>query len=108
MHASFVALRREMPCWVTRRVVKAPTAEVQADIARLVALFRGEREGRDGPYLYGAWSIADAFFTPVATRFRSYGVEMADPIARAYCETLLADPAFLAWERDAIAENDLP
>lgn len=108
MHAGFAALRREMPCNVTLRTTKAPSAEVQADLARLVTLFRTERDAfaKDGPYLFGAWSIADAFFTPVATRFRSYGVVLDDEIARAYCGTLLADPAFLAWERGAVAEGD--
>lgn len=108
MHAGFVALRREMPCNVTLRTTKAPTAEVAADVARLTTLFREERALRpgDGPYLYGAWSIADAFFTPVATRFRSYGVRLEDPTARGYCEALLADAAFGAWETGAIAEND--
>jgi glutathione S-transferase len=104
MHAGFSALRQAMPCWITRRTTKTPSPEVAADIARLTAIFRERR----GPYLFGAWSIADAFFTPVATRFRSYGVSIDDPIARAYCETLLADPAVLAWESDAIAENDGP
>ena len=108
MHAGFAALRREMPCNVTLRTTKAPSPEVLADVARLSALFRGERALRaaDGPYLHGSWSIADAFFTPVATRFRSYGVALEDPSARSYCEALLADPAFLAWEAGAVAEND--
>jgi glutathione S-transferase len=108
MHAGFAALRREMPCNVALRTTKAPTEEVQKDVARLVAIFRTEREAHAGagPYLFGAWSIADAFFTPVATRFRSYGVRIDEPIARAYCETLLADPAFIAWERGAIAEKE--
>lgn len=108
MHAGFAALRREMPCNVTLRTTKEPKAEVAADVARLVAIFRTERatHASAGPYLFGAWSIADAFFTPVATRFRSYGVGIGDELARHYCATLLADPAFLAWERGAIAEND--
>ncbi len=108
MHAGFAALRREMPCNVTLRSQKTPSADVASDIARLTRLFRAERAAHAsaGPYLFGSWSIADAFFTPVATRFRSYGVSIDDEASRAYCATLLADPAFLAWERGAIAEND--
>jgi glutathione S-transferase len=97
-----------MPCNVTLRTTRTPSPEVATDIARLVRLFRTERTAfvKEGPYLFGAWSIADAFFTPVATRFRSYGVEIDDEVARTYCATLLGDPAFLAWERGAVAEND--
>jgi glutathione S-transferase len=56
----------------------------------------------------GPWSIADAFYTPVATRFRSYGISLADlgdqGRAAAYAERLLAAPEFLEWEQGALAE----
>ena len=58
------------------------------------------------------WSIADAFYTPVATRLRTYGVDLAtygdDGTAQAYVERLLADPAFLEWEAQAVAEMQVP
>jgi glutathione S-transferase len=54
----------------------------------------------------GAWSIADAFFTPVATRFRTYGVALSDfgdtGMAAAYVEALLSTPEYLAWEMMAL------
>jgi glutathione S-transferase len=106
MHAGFTALRSEMPCNVTLRTTKAPSEAVRKDVARLTSVFRtlrAEHAGA-GPYLFGRWSIADAFFTPVATRFRTYGVALGDETAEAYCAALLADEAFLVWERDAIAE----
>ena len=78
------------------------------DIRRIVELWsqlRG-RFGADGPFLLGGWSIADAFFTPVATRFRSYGVLLSDygdtGAAGAYGEALLETPEFRAWEADAL------
>jgi glutathione S-transferase len=106
MHAGFQALRREMPMHLTKRVTKAPTPEVAADIARLTTIFRTTRNayGADGAYLFGRYSIADAMFTPVATRFRSYGVTIEDPIARDYCTSLLSHPAFLRWEEAAKKE----
>ena len=62
-----------------------------------------------GPFLFGEWSIADAFYTPVATRFRSYGVRLSDygdhGPAGIYCETLLEQPEFLEWEKGATAER---
>ncbi len=64
-----------------------------------------ERFGESGPWLFGEWSIADAFYTPVATRFRTYGVRLGDygddGTATAYAERLLETPEFKAWERGA-------
>jgi heme-degrading monooxygenase HmoA len=56
-----------------------------------------------GPFLFGRFSIADAMFAPVAWRFRTYDVEVTGP-AREYCDTMLALPAMVEWERDALAE----
>ena len=56
-----------------------------------------------GPFLLSEWSIADAFYTPVATRFRTYGIHPSDygdaGAAGAYAERLLETPEFLEWER---------
>jgi len=60
-----------------------------------------------GPFLGGDWSIADAFFAPVATRMRTYGIDLAahgdDGTAAAYRDRLLSLPEFLEWEREALA-----
>jgi glutathione S-transferase len=79
------------------------------DVRRIIALW-SELLGRfGGPFLLGPWSVADAFFTPVATRFRSYGISLADlgdqGAAAAYGERLLATPEFLEWESGALAEK---
>jgi glutathione S-transferase len=80
------------------------------DVRRIVRLWSELRAGRGagGPYLFGAdFTIADAFFTPVATRFRTYGIRLSDfgdtGAAGAYAEALLETPEFLEWEREAIA-----
>ena len=52
----------------------------------------------EGPFLFGRWSIADAAYAPVATRFRTYGVTLAEPAA-AYMAAVLADPDFLRLGR---------
>ncbi|HEY3814183.1 MAG TPA: glutathione S-transferase family protein [Caulobacteraceae bacterium] len=110
MHSSFASLRGECPMNVTLRS-KADLSEATVkDVRRLIALFaEGRRRfGAQGPYLCGTWSVADAFFTPVALRFRGYGVALSDygdtGEAAAYCATLLNEPDFLEWERDAVAE----
>ncbi len=106
MHAGFQSLRREMPMQITKRIVKPISPEVAADIARLTWIFRTTRDayGASGAFLFGRYSIADAMFTPVATRFRSYGVELKDPVARDYCTSLLSHSAFARWEEAAKKE----
>jgi glutathione S-transferase len=116
MHSSFMALRSECgmgpdAAGVIHTMVgpdraPAPTSEaVAADVRRLVEIFRTMRTrfGQGGPYLFGEWSIPDAFFTPVATRFRHYQIDLAahgdDGTAAEYCETLLAQEDFLEWSR---------
>ena len=95
MHSGFEALRGALPCNLRRRA--APRAalgdDVRRDLARIEALWSDLRSrfGRGGPYLFGAHrTIADAFYTPVATRLRSYGVALSGP-AKEYAEALLAD-----------------
>ena len=77
-------------------------------IARIIAIWEECRQqhGNEGPWLFGHWSIADAMFAPVASRFRTYGVELP-PLSRAYVATALADPQFLAWEAAAQHEAEM-
>ncbi len=108
MHAGFAALRSQ--CWMDiagRSKVRVSDATA-VDVRRIVELWSGLLARFGGPYLVGSWSIADAFFTPVATRFRTYGIDLADfgddgPV-RAYADCLLATPEFLLWEQGALAE----
>ena len=59
-----------------------------------------------GPFLFGAFTIADAMFAPVTTRFTTYGVEL-DAACRAYVDAVAALPAMAAWRRDAADEPGL-
>ncbi len=106
MHAGFPALRRDLPMNIRRRCVASnlPT-DTGRDLARLDALWSGMRRahGTHGPYLFGQRSMADAFYLPVATRLRTYAVSLS-PASDGYARTLLADPAFLEWERAVLAE----
>jgi glutathione S-transferase len=107
MHSSFGTLRNALPCNIRRRAETRPTnADVLAEIARIEQIWTTLRArfGAGGPYLFGAKPcIADAFFTPVATRFRSYGVTLG-PEAQRYAAALLANDAFRLWEAEAVAE----
>ena len=111
MHAGFQALRGEMPMNIraTGRVVH-PTERCQGDIARIQAIWAEARTrfGIDagGPWLYGAFSAADAFYAPVAARFRTYGAAL-DDIAAAYVDTVFADPHMQDWIAAAEAEPEV-
>jgi glutathione S-transferase len=77
------------------------------DLRRLVELWSGLLARFGGQFLVGDWSIADAFFTPVATRLRSYGLHLSDDgdqgLCAAYATRLLQAPEFLEWEQAALA-----
>ena len=111
MHGGFQSLRGECSMDLAAPLVTLELTEAtQADVRKMVRLWRAlkERFGGRGPFLLGAWSIADAYFTPIATRFRTYGVDPAqygdEGPAAAYCVLLLQQPEFLEWERLALTD----
>jgi glutathione S-transferase len=108
MHSGFQTLRGQMPMNVRALGRKVPaTAELDADIARVSAIWRGcrERAGARGPFLFGDFTIADAMFGPVAFRFATYGVALG-PLERSYAEALRATPALRAWADAAAREPE--
>ena len=108
MHSGFASLRGECPMDLKLRSEVDLSEATHQDIRRIVELWSGLLQRFGGPFLVGAWSIADAFFTPVATRFRSYGVQLSDfgdeGAAGAYAQRLLGEPEFLEWEAAALAD----
>lgn len=107
MHSGFASLRGECPMDLALRTDADLSEATVKNIRRIVALWSGLLDRFGGPFLVGDWSIADAFFTPVATRLRSYGVRLSDHgdtgPAGEYAQRLLEAPEFLEWERDALA-----
>lgn len=106
MHSGFTTLRNQHGMSVGVRVaVPTRSPALLADIARVEALWNDGLGRFGGPFLAGAeFTAADAFFAPVAYRFRTYGIAPSGPAA-AYLTHLLAHPALLEWERDALAED---
>ena len=102
MHSGFSALRQACPMDLCLLTQMQPSPEVARDLHRLEALWSDLLIRFGGPFLLGDWSIADAFFTPVATRLRSYGLPIGAAGA-AYSDRLLQAPEFLEWEREAQA-----
>jgi glutathione S-transferase len=104
MHAGFAAMRREL--WMdlgTDRSVPGLTRDAILDARRVVALWREALAASGGPFLFGAFSIADAMYAPVTARFLDYAVEL-DAVCEAYVAAVDALPAMQAWRRDAAAE----
>lgn len=106
MHSGFSLVRRDLPMNIRRstkpRILSNETAD---QVARIDALWSGLIVRFNGPYLFGASpTLADAMFAPVATRFRTYSIALSNA-AQNWCDTILADSAFSAWEREALAEE---
>jgi glutathione S-transferase len=111
MHSGFVTLRNDMSMELLARLPTPPVSdELARDISRIVAIWRETRtkHGAGGPFLFGGFSNADAMYAPVATRFRTYGVDLAafgdDGTAASYAETILALPEMAEWTEGAEAE----
>jgi len=110
MHSGFASLRGECPMDLARREPATLSPATQENVRRIVELWRDLLARFGGPFLMGeAWSIADAFYTPVATRFRSYGVSLTDHgddgTAGAYVTRLLQSPEYLEWEHGALTDE---
>jgi len=112
MHAGFRALRQAM--WMNlgddfaaRAAGRNRTPEAEADIARIEALWADTRArfGEGGPFLFGAeFTLADAMYAPVVTRFITWAPPLADA-SRAYVAAVRAHPLVAQWYADAAGET---
>jgi glutathione S-transferase len=107
MHAGFTALRQQLPMNVRSNFPgRDITPEAQADINRIMAMWRdcrGRLGDAGGDFLFGEFTIADAMFAPVVSRFRTYQVDL-EREAQAYCDAVTALPAMQEWA--AAAKNE--
>jgi glutathione S-transferase len=106
MHSGFQALRSNMPMRIRESLPGQGIADgVQRDIDRIFDIWRDTRRrfGWEGPYLFGAFSIADAMFAPVVTRFRTYGVPLDDTCG-AYAEAIWRHEPMEEWVEAARRE----
>ncbi len=107
MHAGFAALRSNMNMNVRQAFPGVGmNVEVAADIARIEAIWSDCFKRYGGPFLLGGFSIADAMYAPVATRFKTYAVALSGAAQR-YADMLLALPAMRAWYAGAHAETEV-
>jgi len=111
MHSGFSSLRSHCPQnieaslpAVGARILNEQSG-VRNDLDRVQALWADALQASGGPFLFGAFGIADAFFAPVAGRIRTYGLPVFD-VASGYIERVFANPGIAAWVHDALAERD--
>jgi glutathione S-transferase len=104
MHAGFVPLRRHCPMNVWRPVSRRELPpDVAANVARIDTMWRECLDRSGGPFLFGAFSAADAMYAPVVSRFHTYDVGVGDT-SRRYMEAVMALPAWAEWTRAALME----
>jgi glutathione S-transferase len=99
MHSGFAALRDHLPMNMRSSFPnRGVTPEVQSDINRITAIWRDcrKRFGAEGPFLFGGFTIADAMYAPVVSRFRTYKIELEEE-AQAYTDAVWALPALQEW-----------
>lgn len=105
MHGGFQALRNACPMNLRRPVSRLKvSSEVLADVARIDAIWRESLDLSGGPFLFGAFSAADAMYAPVVSRFTTYGL-MQDEVLLAYMDRVRTHPAWLAWCAGAARET---
>ena len=111
MHAGFGALRSRCPMNIEaslpdvgQRVMAEQPAAV-ADLARIVQMWTEALEASGGPFLFGAFSNADAFYAPVCMRLRTYALPLVESTRR-YVDRVSSLPGVAAWIEDALAEQD--
>lgn len=107
MHSGFAALRNEC-CMNLHRPIRAIALsdDARANVARIQEIWAEchQRYSKQGPFLFGAFSAADAMFAPVVHRFRSYAIPVAAE-AQPYVDAMMSLPAFAEWTRDGLAET---
>jgi glutathione S-transferase len=107
MHAGFSALRSACPMNLGKKFAQKDRGEAVArDVARFGEIVRRTRErfGSGGPFLFGAFSAADAMYAPLATRLDTYSLAI-DATTRAYVDAILSLPAFQEWRSAALKEE---
>jgi glutathione S-transferase len=108
MHAGFQALRSNMPMNIAAFLPGLGwNIAVQRDIDRVSAIWTGlrERHAADGPFLFGHFTVADAYYAPIVSRLNTYRPAVSDAV-NTYMRSILALPAMQQWCTDARHEGD--
>lgn len=104
MHSGFTALREACPMQLQHQITGfAPSDAVLADLARIEELWTIARSrfGKEGPWLFGTYTLADVFYAPVTARITGYNLPVGEK-AKTYTAQTIADPDFRAWRADGL------
>ena len=105
MHAGFTGLRTTCPMNCFAKPMKAVPIEARQDVERILDIWRScLSKRRKGGFLFGAFSLADAMYTPVAVRLSTYDFPI-DPASQLYIQRLLGLPSVRQWFSEAAAET---
>jgi glutathione S-transferase len=105
MHSGFTALRSACPMNMRRHPGRLSVDEaVRADVTRIVAIWSECLDRSGGPFLFGDFTIADAMYAPVVSRFLTYGLSQGGAENR-YGAAMTGTAAWQAWQTDAVAET---
>lgn len=97
MHAGFTAVRKAMPmACLSTFDCPALEGDLNIEVERIKDIWRDCVEKYEGPYLFGAFTIADVMYAPIVSRFTTYQVPL-DAGLKSYCETILSMPAMQKW-----------
>lgn len=106
MHTGFKSLRMEAPMNLRRRTISKLPKKCLDDAHAMVELWDDLLSRHNGPFLFNDWSIADAFYTPAATRFASYNLPRSER-SDTYISELMSDVDFQEWEGEAFIETHI-
>ncbi|HET9643948.1 MAG TPA: glutathione S-transferase family protein [Burkholderiaceae bacterium] len=111
MHSGFVALRNHCPMNIEAslpeigpRVIEEQP-DLRRDLQRIEDMWREQLDAAGGPFLFGDFCAADAFYAPVCSRIRTYALPVSKPV-HAYVERIFALPAMRQWVDAALAEGE--
>lgn len=111
MHSGFAALRNACPMNIEAslpdigRIIWREQPAVHADAERICSIWEEALHIHGGPFLFGSFSIADAFFAPVCMRFTTYALPVPERVT-AYIQAVQALPSVQLWRQQALAEKD--
>jgi glutathione S-transferase len=106
MHTGFKSLRTEAPMNLRRRTTSKLPKKCLDDAHAMIELWDDLLSRHNGPFLFNDWSIADAFYTPAATRFASYNLPRSER-SDTYISELMSDVDFQEWEGEAFIETHI-
>ena len=105
MHSGFGALRDACPMNMRRPVEILQVDEgVQADIARIEQIWSECLDMSGGPFLYGAFTNADAMYAPIVSRIATYGLSDA-PVVERYSRAVMDTSGWRLWQEAALNEK---